>query len=111
CGVAMLVPLLSRSPPPAFADKILTPGPATCAPALEKGATEKGLLGSLVCPTAATATTASAAAGGAAVMQYPGRLLSLPAAATITTPAPSRFGRARRSRKLERRSKRRKVSR
>src|SRR5262245_40142732 len=60
CGVAMLVPLSVRRPPPAWAERTPTPGALTSGRVFENGATTKPLAD---WPSATTATTPSAAAG------------------------------------------------
>ena len=61
CGVAMLVPLIVRVPPPGQADVTFTPGPATVARVFEKGAIVSPDVPWLRAPTA---TIPVAAAGG-----------------------------------------------
>ena len=79
CGVAMLVPFIDLSPPPAFAEITFTPGPETSAPVLEKRATSRPCAPS---PSAATEMTPSATAGGDTAISHVGLSLSFPAAAT-----------------------------
>ena len=81
----MLVPLMSRTPPPGAADGMSTPGATRVAPALEKSATVRAPESAR--PTAPTATKPSDAAGGAAAIVYgrsASRRLSLPVAATTS---------------------------
>ena len=77
----MLVPLSDSSPPPAFADKMSTPGADTIAPVFENEATLKPCA---VDSSAATEMNPSETAGGLTAMVNAGLLLSFPAAATRT---------------------------
>ena len=78
----MLVPFIATSPPPVFADRMFTPGAASCDIVLEKFATSN--LPGPPWASAATEMTPRLAAGSEAAIVYLGRSLSLPVAATTT---------------------------
>ena len=82
CGVAMLVPLFTVSPPLVLAEVIPTPGPDTTAPVLENGATTNP---DGDWPSAATEMKPSATAGGlTAILKF--GLWSVRLSGSVTNP-------------------------
>jgi hypothetical protein len=71
CGQAMLVPFIDTSPPPNFAERISTPGAASCDIVFEKFATSN--VPAAFLPTAATEMIPRDAAGSDAATVKSGR--------------------------------------